>query len=243
MSKLNDSTLKILKKYRLDTDMSVFGNENKLYDVVKVMDDMVGNQVSKYKAFVSYASSIKTETGKSYSVNADSVFKDATKSSSITSPDILIIVDALSYKVLSIIEKPNAICIGYLQGTTKVLGYVCYNIENMSFGVYSDIAGTQSLTGTRCEEKFGFIPFILFSSNTVSLSSSTSPYVYVSSIVSNVNENNDYQYNYIATGDITIPKEIVNLLPQGYYGYQGGHYYLGVSSSTPYKVAEVEYDI
>ena len=32
MSKLNDSTLKILKKYRLDTDMSVFGNENKLYD-------------------------------------------------------------------------------------------------------------------------------------------------------------------------------------------------------------------
>ena len=30
MSKLNDSTLKILKKYRLDTDMSVFGNENKL---------------------------------------------------------------------------------------------------------------------------------------------------------------------------------------------------------------------
>lgn len=29
MSKLNDSTLKIFKKYRLDTDMSVFGDENK----------------------------------------------------------------------------------------------------------------------------------------------------------------------------------------------------------------------
>ena len=57
MSKLNDSTLKILKKYRLDTDMSVFGNENKLYDVVKVMDDMVGNQVSKYVGHVYYLSS------------------------------------------------------------------------------------------------------------------------------------------------------------------------------------------
>ena len=59
MSKLNDSTLKILKKYRLDTDMSVFGNENKLYDVVKVMDDMVGNQVSKYVGNVYYLSSTK----------------------------------------------------------------------------------------------------------------------------------------------------------------------------------------
>ena len=59
MSKLNDSTLKILKKYRLDTDMSVFGNENKLYDVVKVMDDMVGNQVSKYVGDVYCLSSTK----------------------------------------------------------------------------------------------------------------------------------------------------------------------------------------
>lgn len=60
MSKLNDSTLKILKKYRLDTDMSVFGNENKLYDVVKVMDDMVGGQVSDVKANMPYFDSTVT---------------------------------------------------------------------------------------------------------------------------------------------------------------------------------------
>ena len=66
MSKLNDSTLKILKKYRLDTDMSVFGNENKLYDVVKVMDDMVGGQVGKYIGQLPYWDSTKPETSKRY---------------------------------------------------------------------------------------------------------------------------------------------------------------------------------
>ena len=61
MSKLNDSTLKILKKYRLDTDMSVFGNENKLYDVVKVMDDMVGTQVGSKKTITWFRDSLNTE--------------------------------------------------------------------------------------------------------------------------------------------------------------------------------------
>ena len=72
MSKLNDSTLKILKKYRLNTDMSVFGNENKLHDVVKVMDDMVGNQVGKYVGIVSYLSSTQTQSGPFYTANAGS---------------------------------------------------------------------------------------------------------------------------------------------------------------------------
>lgn len=39
MSKLNDSTLKILKKYKPDTNMSVFGNENKLNEVINLMDN------------------------------------------------------------------------------------------------------------------------------------------------------------------------------------------------------------
>lgn len=71
MSKLNDSTLKILKKYRLDTDMSVFGNENKLYDVVKVMDDMVGNQVSKL-ASTSFSITSSTNTTSVYCVRPSS---------------------------------------------------------------------------------------------------------------------------------------------------------------------------
>lgn len=39
MSKLNDSTLKIFKKYKPDANMSVFGNENKLNEVVNIMDN------------------------------------------------------------------------------------------------------------------------------------------------------------------------------------------------------------
>lgn len=39
MSKLNDSTLKIFKKYKPDTNMSVFGNENKLNEVINLMDN------------------------------------------------------------------------------------------------------------------------------------------------------------------------------------------------------------
>ena len=66
MSKLNDSTLKILKKYRLDTDMSVFGNENKLYDVVKVMDDMVGGQVGSKSVITWFYDSLNTESKQNY---------------------------------------------------------------------------------------------------------------------------------------------------------------------------------
>ena len=70
MSKLNDSTLKIFKKYRLDTDMSVFGNENKLYDVVKVMDDMVGGQVGSKKTITWFRDSLNTENYRSYNYTA-----------------------------------------------------------------------------------------------------------------------------------------------------------------------------
>lgn len=70
MSKLNDSTLKILKKYRLDTDMSVFGNENKLYDVVKVMDDMVGGQVGSKSVLTWFYDSLNVEAKQNYKFTA-----------------------------------------------------------------------------------------------------------------------------------------------------------------------------
>lgn len=241
MSKLNDSTLKILKKYRLDTDMSVFGNENKLYDVVKVMDDMVGGQVSKYKAPVYYASSLKTKKYYSHSVKDSSVFMTTENTTDISSPNILIIADAKSYKVLSIAEKPNTICIGYLQGTTKILGYVCYDIQNKYFGVYSDISGMNSLTGTRCEEKFGFIPFALFSSDYMHISASNN--LVVGLISNGTSNSNDFEYSNIYYGDITLPKEVVSLLPQGYCGCLNSGYYLGIDCASQYTATEVEYDL
>ena len=241
MSKLNDSTLKILKKYRLDTDMSVFGNENKLYDVVKVMDDMVGGQVSKYKAYVRYASSIYTNKGYLTTVQDSSVFKTISENVSISSPNILIIVDAKSYKVLSVAEKPNVICFGYLQGITKLLGYVCYDIENKTYGVYSDISGTNSLTGTKCDEDFGFIPFVIFSSDRLQTTSSDH---LVCGLVSGSSANsNSFTYSYITTGDITLPEEVVSLIPSGYYGCPTGAYYLGFNCYDPYTATEVEYDL
>ena len=241
MSKLNDSTLKIFKKYRLDTDMSVFGNENKLYDVVKVMDDMVGGQVSKYKAFVRYASSIYTTKGSLNIVKDSSVFKTISEKVSISSPNILIIVDAKSYKVLSVAEKPNVICFGYLQGITKILGYVCYDIENKTYGVYSDILGTNILTGTKCDEDFAFIPFVIFSSDR--LQTTSSDHLVVGLVTDGTTNSNGFTYSYIAAGDITLPEEVVSLIPTGYYGCSTWGYYLGFNCYDPYTATEVEYDL
>ena len=102
MSKLNDSTLKILKKYRLDTDMSVFGNENKLYDVVKVMDDMVGNQVGKYVSSVYYMSSTETSNAQFCSANAGTSvdYQNDQFKSSRRFDDVVIYFNPFTFKYL-----------------------------------------------------------------------------------------------------------------------------------------------
>lgn len=154
MSKLNDSTLKILKKYRLDTDMSVFGNENKLYDVVKVMDDMVGNQVSKYVANIDYRNSTMTENIKEIHLT-NGITQPKTIEFNITLNDS----DVNSYPVKALVfdkqtmklirsykENSPVICVGYVSSYREHIGYIVVNFVNKTLGCYKDIHGHELIS-------------------------------------------------------------------------------------------------
>ena len=66
----------------------------------------------------------------------------------------------------------------------------------------------------------------------------------VSSLISKgSSKSNDFEYSQILYGDITIPKEVLSLIPQGYSGCLNSGYYLGVDCASPYTITEVEYDI
>lgn len=141
MSKLNDSTLKIFKKYRLNTDMSVFGNENKLYDVVKVMDDMVGNQVSKYVGDSYYFSSTQNKTYRAF--RATTSGSTTTSGFSSTLPKTTskrIYFNALSLKFLgSVNAGSEAIPACEILKNDTLVGYVGIDIERKTINIYKDL--------------------------------------------------------------------------------------------------------
>lgn len=157
MSKLNDSTLKILKKYRLDTDMSVFGNENKLYDVVKVMDDMVGNQVSKYVGNTPILDSNSTKEVTCvklarYSPNVSGIERPRELTINLvmnneplsSCPANVLVFDYSSFKLINkYYLGSQTLCVGYASSPTKFLGYIVVNFTNKTVGCYKDISGTQ----------------------------------------------------------------------------------------------------
>lgn len=127
MSKLNDSTLKIFKKYRLDTNMSVFGNENKLYDVVKVMDDMVGNQVSKWVSGDVYSLS-STSFDESYVLITNGKPLNIYSFTYNSVENYQLPADVYNYDPLSM----KLICINYA-GSKKQLFGVLYK-DNVAYG-------------------------------------------------------------------------------------------------------------
>ena len=141
MSKLNDSTLKILKKYRLDTDMSVFGNENKLYDVVKVMDDMVGNQVSKWASGdVSTLSSTSVNESYILVTNGKSLNTYSFTYNSVENYQLPVDVynyDPLSMKLISInYAGSKKQLYGVLYKDDVAYGYLGVDYENCHVGMY-----------------------------------------------------------------------------------------------------------
>ena len=143
MSKLNDSTLKILKKYRLDTDMSVFGNENKLHDVVKVMDDMVGNQVSKYVAKVSYLSSTQTQSAPFYTANGGSSV-DVQKNQFINKnryTDIVLYFHPFTFKYLGSVPANSTVvpAASIVDETLTSICYVGIDLITGTVSTYSDL--------------------------------------------------------------------------------------------------------
>ena len=148
MSKLNDSTLKILKKYRLDTDMSVFGNENKLYDVVKVMDDMVGNQVSKYVGDSFYFSSTSNKTYSAFRSTSSGSFKTDSftqQFAEITSKRVYF--DGFSLKFLGVVNaNPKTIPACEILKNNTFAGYIGIDIETKTINIYSDLQCSQMIT-------------------------------------------------------------------------------------------------
>lgn len=207
MSKLNDRTLKILKKYRLDTDMSVFGNENKLYDVVKVMDDMVGNQVSKYVAAVTVINSLETSQKMCNKSKDVSVFKEHTITDSI--PRIqndIYIYDPLSMKkIMTFKAGDNILPIGYILSSDGILCYVNFDINRKTFFCSSDEKGQNNLTGNNVPiATYGITLFLCFS--TKKLSSNITNYT-ISYLISDTNP--EYAiFNASSLMPITLPEEL-----------------------------------
>lgn len=169
MSKLNDSTLKIFKKYRLNTDMSVFGNENKLYDVVKVMDDMVGGQVGKYIGQLPFWDSTKPTTTKRYYYFLTGVERTYKRITSIikvnTKPDFeyCYCLDPLSFKLIQNNAKFNdKFLVGFCFNTHKET--ICYlglvaNGDNFEYGLFKDADMTDELTTETLPEGFSLASF------------------------------------------------------------------------------------
>lgn len=143
MSKLNDSTLKILKKYRLDTDMSVFGNENKLYDVVKVMDDMVGNQVSKYVGNVYYLSSTNSSTVDGYKATSSGKTTNALLSFELKQPQSpILFFDPFSLKYEGKVDETSSVMpLAKMYLNNSFVAYLVCEISTKSTYLSHDIYG------------------------------------------------------------------------------------------------------
>lgn len=248
MSKLNDSTLKIFKKYRLDTDMSVFGNENKLYDVVKVMDDMVGNQVgdiiglTKYvKSPLSYSSNNMCEIPVDvYNVKPYTLKSVNIDFSSLTHHYAF---DPISMKFVGDNVSLSIKRVGYYVYASskeiKKIGYVgiSYINNNWVAKLYSDEYYTTELTNITIKSRIGyyFIPFIYYGDNLFDIQYVVDyPSQWLTSMLGIENPILSYSYGLssssIVEDNIVFP-EILNNLNQ-IYRYR---YY----SMSPRSISEV----
>lgn len=182
MSKLNDSTLKIFKKYRLDTDMSVFGNENKLYDVVKVMDDMVGNQVSGKAGTAIFLNSSGSST--EYRVrpnNNIATYTPYQKSGTqfTTTATKQLCFDALTFKYLynniggqyALVSKVHKVNRSEKCSDNNFLCYLFYDKENNLFKLFYDLSTEHECTDIDIitgSKYYAFTPIVCFSDEPVS---------------------------------------------------------------------------
>lgn len=218
MSKLNDSTLKILKKYRLDTDMSVFGNENKLYDVVKVMDDMVGNQVSKYAFSGSYLDSLSNENKYGYNYT-EGTFSEIDIQGTSTTPTKRIIVDPFTFKFIGDFSGKTKYPISRLYCNDILVGWIIRDIETKKVYVSSDINGENSLTGRQIQSGTYYVQglsefkdkpeYIKGSEQTKYWYSLIEPQHSWSSLNEMVPKD--------VSGVIVVPQFIYDAIPKGYY--------------------------
>lgn len=211
MSKLNDSTLKIFKKYRLDTDMSVFGNENKLYNVVKVMDDMVGNQVSKYVGDSYYFSSTSNKLCQAFRATSSGSFKAGSftnQLAEITSKRVYF--DGFSLKFLGVIDAyPKTIPACEILKNNTFVGYIGIDIEAKTINIYSDLQCSQMISvSVNIDDVLVFRSLLFFTNQ------------YFSYTIDDFDFSNIFDFTYSRTyiqvpqfthGNITLPEQL-NLL-------------------------------
>lgn len=179
MSKLNDSTLKILKKYRLDTDMSVFGNENKLYDVVKVMDDMVGNQVSKYVGDVYYLSSTKNTSIDVFKATSSGKTTNVTLSFEIKQPQSpILFFDPFSLKYEGKVDDTSSVMpLAKMYLNNNFVAYLVCEISTKSTYLSQDIYGNNIFkVSVNTGDTIYFSTFLMFSNTIYSVSGNAFDY-------------------------------------------------------------------
>ena len=212
MSKLNDSTLKILKKYRLDTDMSVFGNENKLYDVVKVMDDMVGNQVSKYVGDAYYLSSTRNANINVFEATSSGKTTNVLLSFELKQPQApILFFDPFSLKYEGKIDETSSVMpLGKMYLNNSFVAYLVCEISTKSTYLSQDIYGNHIFkVSVNKGDTIYFSTFLRFSNVIYSLVGGPS-FDYIS-LFEFTTTNSYLKLPAITQGIITLPEPILQL--------------------------------
>ena len=243
MSKLNDSTLKILKKYRLDTDMSVFGNENKLYDVVKVMDDMVGNQVSKYVGEVYYLSSTKSSSSVGYKVTSSGKTTNATLSFEIKQPQSpILFFDPFSLKYECKVDETSSFMpLAKMYLNNSFVAYVVCEISSNVVYLSKDIYGNNIFkVSVNAGDTIYFTSFSRFSNTTYSVGGASFAYSLLFEFTAT---SSNLVLPFPAKGIITIPEPVLqlggNTIYCGSVSISDQLYGNGISIQYDIKLAEV----
>lgn len=240
MSKLNDSTLKIFKKYRLDTNMSVFGNENKLYDVVKVMDDMVGNQVSKYAFSGSYYDSLSTTNKYGYNYT-DGTFTEIAAQKTTTIANKRIILDPFTFKLIGDFSGKTKYPFSRFYCNDVLVGWIIRDVESDKVYVSSDINGENSLTGSQIPSGIYYVQGLMEFKDVPEYLSGSEIYKYWYNLIepqhswSSLNESVPKS----VSGVVVVPQYIYDVLPVGYYHLASDQVYCRFSGGSSYTIKEV----
>ena len=212
MSKLNDSTLKIFKKYRLDTDMSVFGNENKLHDVVKVMDDMVGNQVSKYVGSVYYLSSTHNQNINVFKATSSGKTTNVLLNFELKQPQSpILFFDPFSLKYEGKVDETSSVMpLAKMYLNNNFVAYLVCEISTKSTYLSQDIYGNNIFkVSVNAGDTIYFSTFLMFSNVIYSLDGG--PSFDYSSLFEFTTTHSSLNVPATKKGIITLPETILQL--------------------------------
>lgn len=241
MSKLNDSTLKIFKKYRLDTNMSVFGDENKLYNVVKVMDDMVGNQVSKYVTSCGYFDSLSTKQPYGYNYN-EGTFSDLAVQETSTLATKRIIIDPFTFKLIGDFSGKTKYPFSRLYCNNTLVGWIIRDTVANIVYVSSDIYGEINITGSQVPTGTYYVKGLLEFKDKPEYLSGSEDLKYFYSLISVLHTWSQITSISVpkdVSGAVVVPQYLHDVLPTGYYNFHSDMILCRFAGGLPYSLVEV----